>query len=98
MLIEFRNGRRKEVKEAAARYMIKIGTAKAVTAHENRSMEDKPMLKKQPEDASEIFTPAEELDSAGDAWNPEIHVASKLQNKDGTWRKKPGAASHESGE
>ena len=36
--------------------------------------------------------PPPELDSAGEPWNPEIHVASKLQNNNGTWRKKPGAA------
>lgn len=84
MLIEFRNGRRKEVKDAAARYMIKIGTAKAVVDYENRSMADKPKIQKAPEVLPE-------LDSAGDAWNPELHTASKIQNNDGTWRKKPGA-------
>jgi KaiC/GvpD/RAD55 family RecA-like ATPase len=44
---------------------------------------------------------AVEVDSAGDAWNPDLHVASKLKNQNGTWRKKPGAAAHaaeESGE
>src|SRR3546814_1734186 len=32
-----------------------------------------------------------ELDSAGDEWNADLHVSTKLQNADGTWRKKPGA-------
>jgi hypothetical protein len=34
---------------------------------------------------------SEEVDSAGNPWNAELHVASKLKNQDGTWRKKPGA-------
>lgn len=33
-----------------------------------------------------------ETDSAGEVWNPDFHVASKLKNQNGTWRKKPGAA------
>lgn len=35
---------------------------------------------------------APELDSAGVEWSADLHVASKLQNMNGTWRKKPGAA------
>lgn len=35
-----------------------------------------------------------DVDSAGDEWNPDLHVASKLKNQNGTWRKKPGAAAH----
>jgi hypothetical protein len=29
-----------------------------------------------------------ELDSAGEPWDAEIHVATKLKNMNGTWRKK----------
>jgi hypothetical protein len=36
--------------------------------------------------------PVPELDSAGTAWSADFHVATKLKNADGTWRKKPGAA------
>lgn len=39
-----------------------------------------------------------EVDSAGDAWNPDLHVASKLKNQNGTWRKKPGAAAQDKAE
>lgn len=39
-----------------------------------------------------IATTEPDVDSAGEAWNPEFHVASKLKNQNGTWRKKPGAA------
>lgn len=101
MLIEYvLNGHRKEVKEAIGRALIKVKAAREVTDYANRSMEDKPKIQKaEPADASEIFTTAEELDSAGVSWDANIHVASKLQNKDGTWRKKPGAsASQESAE
>lgn len=38
------------------------------------------------------------VDSAGTVWNAEIHVATKLKNMNGTWRKKPGAAAQESAE
>lgn len=41
---------------------------------------------------------AVEVDSAGDEWNPDLHVATKLKNMNGTWRKKPGAAAQESAE
>lgn len=98
MLVELRNGKRKELKDARAKYLIHIGTAKAVTEYENRSMADKPQVVKSASDASEIFSLPEELDSAGHSWDPAIHVASKLQNKDGTWRKKPGASTQESTE
>jgi hypothetical protein len=39
-----------------------------------------------------VATTEPDVDSAGDAWNPDLHVASKLKNMNGTWRKKPGAA------
>jgi hypothetical protein len=35
---------------------------------------------------------AEELDEHGTVWDPEIHAESKVKNKDGSWRKKPGGA------
>lgn len=44
--------------------------------------------------AARPSVPAVEVDSAGDEWNPDLHVASKLKNQNGTWRKKPGAAAH----
>lgn len=36
--------------------------------------------------------PAEELDSAGHAWNAELHASTKSKNADGTWKKRRGAA------
>ena len=36
--------------------------------------------------------PAEELDSAGHAWNAELHARTKSKNGDGTWKKRRGAA------
>lgn len=35
--------------------------------------------------------PPVQVDSAGDEWNAELHVATKLKNQNGTWRKKPTA-------
>ena len=35
---------------------------------------------------------AEELDSAGHAWNAELHASTKAKNQDGTWKKRRGAA------
>ncbi len=34
---------------------------------------------------------AEELDSAGQPWNAELHASTKSKNADGTWKKKRGA-------
>lgn len=87
MLIEYvLNKKRKVVNEAVGRALIKVKAAKQVTEDTivNRSMADKPKVQKAPEVLPE-------LDSAGEAWNPDIHAASKIQNNDGTWRKKPGA-------
>jgi hypothetical protein len=36
-----------------------------------------------------------ELDSAGFAWDAELHAESRAKNKDGTWRKRPGGAKAE---
>ena len=42
---------------------------------------------------AEIPAPAaEELDSAGHPWNPELHASTKSKNADGTWKKRRGAA------
>lgn len=35
--------------------------------------------------------PSTETDSAGATWDEKLHVATKLKNGDGTWRKRPGA-------
>ena len=35
--------------------------------------------------------PTEDLDSAGHAWNAELHASSKSKNADGTWKKRRGA-------
>jgi hypothetical protein len=78
------NGKRKLVKDVIGKRLIKVKAAREVQGeYLTRDMADQKKVLKEP-------TP--ELDSAGDAWNPEIHVATKLQNNDGTWRKKPGAA------
>lgn len=33
-----------------------------------------------------------ELDSAGHAWNAELHASTKAKNQDGTWKKRRGAS------
>ena len=35
---------------------------------------------------------AEETDSTGAEWNPELHASTKSKNADGTWKKRRGAA------
>ena len=39
--------------------------------------------------------PAEELDSAGQPWNAELHASTKSKNADGTWKKRRGSAAAE---
>lgn len=34
--------------------------------------------------------PEEELDAAGESWNPDLHAGSKAKNADGAWRRKRG--------
>lgn len=70
MLIEYRNGRRKEVKDAAARYLIKIGTAKAVVDYENRSMENKPRIQK-------VVTPEKQEDGLDLLDKASLHALAK---------------------
>jgi hypothetical protein len=51
--------------------------------------------------APAVATSEPDVDSAGVQWSADLHVASKLKNQNGTWRKKPGAAAalaEESGE
>ncbi|MEG1038911.1 MAG: hypothetical protein RSE32_14525 [Comamonas sp.] len=36
--------------------------------------------------------PFEEVDSAGQPWNAELHASTKSKNADGTWKKRRGAA------
>lgn len=90
MLIEYPNGRRKEVRDTVGRALVKIKGVKEVSegSYLTRDMADQPKVAK--------VLP--ELDSAGNAWDENLHVASKLKNLNGTWRKKPGAAAQESAE
>jgi Ni,Fe-hydrogenase III component G len=82
MLIEYvLNGRRKEVRDVVGKRLIAVRAAREVVdGYMTRDMADQPKVQKVV------------LDSAGNPWDESLHVASKLQNKDGTWRKKPGAA------
>jgi hypothetical protein len=49
MLIEFRNGKRKEVKPAVGKYFIKIGTGREVSGgYLTRDMADQPKVVKLP--------------------------------------------------
>ena len=41
---------------------------------------------------------AEELDSAGHAWNAELHASTKSKNADGTWKKRRGTGGAVSGQ
>lgn len=42
-------------------------------------------------EVTEVFS-EQELDSAGEGWDQTLHLASKVKNADGTWRKRPGGA------
>ena len=42
--------------------------------------------------AALVAEQAEETDSAGHAWNAELHASTKAKNQDGTWKKRRGAA------
>lgn len=74
---KFKNGKERKMPEVLADVLFRRGMGTYMT----RDMV-----------ASRNSVPAVEVDSAGDAWNPDLHVASKLKNQNGTWRKKPGAA------
>lgn len=89
----FKNGYKRKMLTAAADILTKRGLG----TYQTRDIAHIPEVQKI-KDASEIFTPDEELDSAGESWNADLHVASKIKNQDGTWRKKRGAISHESQE
>ena len=39
-----------------------------------------------------------EVDAEGHPWDAELHAATRIKNKDGTWRKKPGAAKQDGDE
>lgn len=87
MLIEYvLNGKRKEVRDVVGKRLIAVRAAREVVdGYMTRDMADQPKVQKV-------------VDSAGNPWDENLHVASKLQNADGTWRKKRGAASAESAE
>lgn len=86
MLIEYRlNGRRKEVRDAVGKRLVAVRAAREVVdVYQTRDMGHLPMKTK-------VVDPVE-VDSTGAAWDANLHVASKLKNMNGTWRKKPGAA------
>lgn len=98
MLIEYvLNGKRKEVRDAVGKALIKVRAAREV-AYETRDMADQPKVIKAPEVVEAPAVEDIEVDSAGDVWDAAIHAASKIKNLNGTWRKKPGAAAQESAE
>lgn len=84
MLIEYvLNGRRKEVRDVVGKRLVAVRAAREVVdAYMTRDMASQPKVQKV----------VAEVDSAGQAWDENLHVASKLKNLNGTWRKKPGAA------
>lgn len=75
---KFKGGQERKMMSIQAEVLFKRGLGTYMTS----DMGHKPM-------ATKVVA---EVDSAGDEWNPEMHVASKLKNQNGTWRKKPGAA------
>lgn len=77
---KFNNGMEKKMLVAAAEIFRKRRLGTYMTT----DMGHQPVI---------IKAPAVEVDSAGQAWDEALHVASKLKNNNGTWRKKPGAAS-----
>lgn len=80
---KFQNGKERKMSSIAADILTRRGLGTYLT---------RDMVASRPE------VSAVEVDSAGQEWNPELHVATKLKNQNGTWRKKPGAAAQESAE
>lgn len=76
---KFKNGMERKMMAIQADLLFKRGLGTYMTS----DMGHKPTI---------IKAPAAEVDSTGDEWNPDLHVASKLKNQNGTWRKKPGAS------
>lgn len=74
---KFQNGRERKMSSVAADVLTRRGLGTYLT---------RDMVADRPK------SPAVELDSAGEPWNPDFHVATKLKNQNGTWRKKPGGA------
>lgn len=91
-----------DLPDAHARFFIKVGKVSQVSAeptYQTRMLQaapiSAPVLTSPPTLASDTnsdhSSDAVELDSEGVAWDAATHVATKLKNADGTWRKRPGA-------
>lgn len=88
-----RQGREKTMPERYAKILQKMGRL----TYQTRDMVAEPVRAQKPvkvaePETIEVAVTEPEFDSAGDAWTADLHVASKLKNQNGTWRKKPGAA------
>lgn len=81
---KFKNGMERKMMAIQAEVLFKRGLGTYMTS----DMGNKPA----------VIKASVEVDSAGDEWNPDLHVASKLKNQNGTWRKKPGAAAAQADE
>lgn len=82
---KFQNGKERKMSSIAADILARRGLGTYMT---------RDMVASRPE----VPAVAAEFDSAGQEWNSDLHVATKLKNQNGTWRKKPGAAAQESAE
>lgn len=90
VIFKFQNGKERKMPTVLAEVLYRKGMGTYLTRD---MVASRPTI--QPLDSRSGNPISDELvDSAGDVWNPELHVASKLKNQNGTWRKKPGAAAH----
>ena len=94
-----------EANDRQARLLVKIGRAQYLTRDMQAAPVTGPVVNGhvspvEPEPAAPVVVPdvveaheepSVETDSENVAWDASMHVASKLKNVDGTWRKKPGA-------
>lgn len=83
VVFRYKNGREKEMSDRYAVVLEKIGHGSYMTRDMRAVM---PVV--------HIASPVEqqvELDDNGVPFDPELHAESKVKNKDGSWRKKPGS-------
>lgn len=74
-------GKERSMPEAHAKILHKLGRATYMTRDMVAAVDSAPIV-------SSGFDLGTEVDSTGAAWDSELHVSTKLQNADGTWRKK----------
>src|SRR3546814_1952286 len=91
---DVKTGRERTMPRAHADILARLGRVTYLTRDMAAALVQSPIQSKmadvQPVEESATNNHGEP-DSAGGEWNADLHVSTKLQNADGTWRKKPGA-------